>query len=429
MITKLNSLNKNIILFDLLVLLGIQFILFYPVTNEFVIHLLIINLLIFAGLYSFRAFDFQVIRFLQNAFINTLAGTFLGVLLAIAPIFYFQIKIPKVSLIIISITYLLILPLLNNFIGTNYIKSLTAKKYLVIGKEESFGELLKEIKKASLDKVNPVLYINPEPAIFDEVIFNAKKADSVLVADINMKKGIEDSLKKVRQRGMEILYLPELVETSLSRIPLEVIENFKDYYEVIFEKGIHSPSKRLYDIAASLILLMLLSPFLILFSLALFIESGSPIIFKQERVGQNNKLFTIYKLRTLRGEADENNPNAGIEDRVTIVGKVLRKLRLDEFPQLINVLKGEMSLIGPRPEMIHFHQMCMEEVPYYFYRNLAKPGITGWAQDNYKHTTTLEDYKRKTEYDLYYVKNKRLLLDLQITLRTMVTMVGMRGAR
>jgi len=153
-------------------------------------------------------------------------------------------------------------------------------------------------------------------------------------------------------------------------------------------------------------------------------------VFRQERVGKNGKIFIINKFRSLRqAEINPNNPNKDIEKRVLKVGKVIRKFRLDELPQVFNIFKGEMSIVGPRPEMIEFHNLMSSQIPFYNYRLKVNPGITGWAQIHYKHTSTLEDYIKKTEYDLYYVKNRTIFLDIQIMLKTLETMIGMRGAR
>jgi lipopolysaccharide/colanic/teichoic acid biosynthesis glycosyltransferase len=204
------------------------------------------------------------------------------------------------------------------------------------------------------------------------------------------------------------------------------------------------------------------------------IEDGLPIVFRQNRIGYKGKTFKLHKFRSLKNiaegisskcfrggdhesgeefrdasaegsnafnqqqttnnkqqesQSDSHTPNDGIEQRVLKIGKITRKTRLDETLQFWNVLNGTMSIVGSRPEMEEFHKEMKEKIPYYSYRLDTNPGITGWAQINYKHTTTLEDYIKKTEYDLYYVKNRTLLLDIQIMLKTVETMFGMRGAR
>ena len=196
------------------------------------------------------------------------------------------------------------------------------------------------------------------------------------------------------------------------------------------------------------------------------IEDGLPIVFRQNRIGYKGKTFKLHKFRSLKNidekvsskyirggdhesgeefrdfnqqqttnnqqpesQSDSHTPNDDIEQRVLKIGKITRKTRLDETLQFWNVLNGTMSIVGSRPEMEEFHKEMKEKIPYYSYRLDTNPGITGWAQINYKHTTTLEDYRKKTEYDLYYVKNRTLLLDIQIMLKTVETMFGMRGSR
>ncbi|WP_129409312.1 sugar transferase [Marinitoga lauensis] len=166
----------------------------------------------------------------------------------------------------------------------------------------------------------------------------------------------------------------------------------------------------------ALISLILTAPLFLIISILNYIIIGKPIIFKQIRVGKNKKKFLMYKFRTIHN------------DNIHSFGKFLRKTRLDEIPQFINVLIGNMNFIGPRPEMISFHEMCEENIDYYNYRLYVNPGITGWAQVKFKYTTSLEDYKTKTEYDLYYVKNKSFLLDLKILLLTFLAIFKDNGS-
>jgi len=180
--------------------------------------------------------------------------------------------------------------------------------------------------------------------------------------------------------------------------------------------------------------LIITSPLLLFLSIAIPIESGWPLVFKQKRIGLHMNPFTFKKFRSLTNVSEEDlnkleDPNETIGGRVTKIGKFIRKTRLDEIPQFFNVFQGNMSIIGPRPEMENYHNKALKSIPYYSYRYRLKPGITGWAQINYPHTSTMEDYKRKTEYDLYYIKNQSFRLDLEITLKTIETMLGMRGSK
>jgi lipopolysaccharide/colanic/teichoic acid biosynthesis glycosyltransferase len=169
-------------------------------------------------------------------------------------------------------------------------------------------------------------------------------------------------------------------------------------------------------------------------ALAIKLDSPGPVFFKQQRVGRNNNLFTLYKFRSMKaltadGSAELNGPQfTSLNDnRITRVGKILRKFRLDELPQIINVFKGEMALIGPRPERPEFTKQLTEKIPFYPLRHLVKPGFTGWAQVQQSYYDTIDENLIKLEYDLYYVKNRGPLLDLAIILRTVGIVVGMKG--
>lgn len=183
--------------------------------------------------------------------------------------------------------------------------------------------------------------------------------------------------------------------------------------EIQFRK--YDRVKRFLDICFGLILFIAALPIMALLCLIMLLTSGKPIIITQKRIGLSGESFDMYKFRTYTN--GENNK------RVTPIGKILRPLRLDELPQIYNVLKGEMSIVGPRPELEEFHIMAKENIPNYTCRLKVKPGITGWAQINYKYTTTLEEYKIKTAYDLFYVKNHSLILDLKCILKTPFTLL------
>jgi exopolysaccharide biosynthesis polyprenyl glycosylphosphotransferase len=166
-------------------------------------------------------------------------------------------------------------------------------------------------------------------------------------------------------------------------------------------------------------------------ALAIRLDSAGPIFFKQERVGKDDTIFTLWKFRSMQSDAEKDGAVwAGEKDpRITRVGKWIRRLRIDELPQLINVFRGEMSLIGPRPERPEFVKQLEEKIPYYYLRHAVRPGITGWAQVSYRYGASVEDSRFKLEYDLYYVKNMSLLLDLKILLRTIGVVLFGQGAR
>jgi exopolysaccharide biosynthesis polyprenyl glycosylphosphotransferase len=191
-------------------------------------------------------------------------------------------------------------------------------------------------------------------------------------------------------------------------------------------------TKRALDIVAALALLALTGPIMLLIAGAIRLESPGPAIFAQERVGHHRRLFTIYKFRSMRHDAEAHSGPvwAGEEDdRVTSFGRFIRKCRLDELPQVFNVLRGEMSFVGPRPERRYFVDLLGEQISSYQMRHYVQPGITGWAQVQYPYGASIEDAYQKLQYDLYYCKHGSLRFDLLILFKTIEVVLMGRGAR
>jgi sugar transferase (PEP-CTERM system associated) len=189
--------------------------------------------------------------------------------------------------------------------------------------------------------------------------------------------------------------------------------------------------KRYMDIMASLLGLILFSPVGLLVSIAIKIDAPGPIFYRQERVGEDGKIFKLLKFRSMQVDAEKNGPiwAKADDERITRVGRVIRKIRLDEIPQMINVLKGEMSFVGPRPERPFFVGQLKNEIPFYSYRHSVKPGITGWAQIRYRYGASKEDALEKLKYDIYYIKHMSPLLDLMIISKTIKIVLLGKGAR
>jgi exopolysaccharide biosynthesis polyprenyl glycosylphosphotransferase len=206
---------------------------------------------------------------------------------------------------------------------------------------------------------------------------------------------------------------------------------------LIFSEGyqrskLKSMMKRSGDFMLATFMLLILSPLLLVTAALIKIDSRGPIIFSQERVGQNGRRFQINKFRSMVADAEKRTGPVWAsedDDRITRVGRVIRKLRIDEIPQLWNVLKGEMSFVGPRPERAHFIEQLVKQIPYYTYRLSVKPGITGWAQVSYGYGSTIEDAVEKLNYDLFYIKNLTFLFDFLIVFRTVKTVLFGKGAR
>jgi exopolysaccharide biosynthesis polyprenyl glycosylphosphotransferase len=190
--------------------------------------------------------------------------------------------------------------------------------------------------------------------------------------------------------------------------------------------------KRAFDVVMASILLVVAMPVMVVAAIAIFLESGRPIIFRQERVGLGGRSFRLLKFRSMQPDAEKDGVPRWASDsdpRITAVGQLLRRARIDELPQLFNVLRGEMSFVGPRPERPFFVAQLTEQVPFYGARHSVKPGVTGWAQVRYSYGASVEDSVRKLELDLYYVKNHSLLLDLVILVKTVRVVLLGEGAR
>lgn len=240
-------------------------------------------------------------------------------------------------------------------------------------------------------------------------------------------------LLELRLQGVKIEEATALLEKVSGKI--EVDQLYPSW--LIFSEGFRLNStfllaRRLVSILISLALLILVLPLIPLIALAIRLNSPGPVFYRQRRVGQFGRVFYCYKFRTMRAdaEADVGPTWAGDNDpRITPVGRFLRKTRLDELPQLWNVLRGDMGFVGPRPERPEFVEKLAAHIPYYHLRHIIRPGITGWAQINYHYGASIEESKEKLRYDLYYIKNLSLSLDLYIVLQTIKTVVLGRGSR
>ncbi|HZT75617.1 MAG TPA: TIGR03013 family XrtA/PEP-CTERM system glycosyltransferase [Vicinamibacterales bacterium] len=190
--------------------------------------------------------------------------------------------------------------------------------------------------------------------------------------------------------------------------------------------------KRMLDLAMSMILAFLTAPLMMLTALAIRLDSAGPILYSQERVGENGRVFTVYKFRSMRTDAEQ--PGRPVwardkDDRITRVGRFIRKTRLDELPQLWNVMRGDMSFVGPRPERPYFVEQLAGEIPFYMQRHAVKPGLTGWAQVKYEYGSSIEDAMEKLRYDLYYIKHLSVFFDLTIVLDTVKVVLFGKGAK
>lgn len=240
-------------------------------------------------------------------------------------------------------------------------------------------------------------------------------------------------LMECKLRGIEVTDALSFYEREMKKARLELVHPSWILYSDGFKASkTRDFSKRIVDVAISLVLLAVAWPFIVLTALAVALETGRPILYSQERVGANGKVFRIYKFRSMRQDAESGGKAvwaAENDSRITRVGALIRNTRLDELPQIYNVIKGEMSIVGPRPERPEFVEQLKEQVPFYDTRHYVKPGLMGWAQLNYPYGASVEDAWGKLEYDLYYSKNHSFLIDLLIMIQTVEVILLGKGVR
>ncbi|MGW8192432.1 exopolysaccharide biosynthesis polyprenyl glycosylphosphotransferase [Sphingomonas hankookensis] len=238
-------------------------------------------------------------------------------------------------------------------------------------------------------------------------------------------------------RATPVYHFKQVIEQLSGRVEIEHLS--ENTLGSLNPNDVYLKIKSIFDISIASILLVLLLPVMVLTALLVKLDSPGPAIFRQKRMGYRGQPFTIYKMRTMRvnvpgkpasdDEALQSAMTQVSDPRITRFGQFLRRSRLDELPQLLNIVKGEMSLIGPRPEALPLSQWYEAEIPFYHYRHLIKPGVTGWAQINQGHVTDVADVREKLHLDFYYVKNLSFWLDVLICVRTLRTMVSGNGAR
>ena len=242
-----------------------------------------------------------------------------------------------------------------------------------------------------------------------------------------------DELLKCRARGVEVLEMSTFFEREYRQILLESLNPSWMVLGGGFRTDVVSNFvKRQFDLIASLMLLAITWPIMLVTALCIYLESGGPVLFRQERVGKDGRVFNLLKFRSMRNDAERDGEPRWAsknDDRTTRIGRFIRKVRIDELPQVFNVLRGEMSFVGPRPERPYFVDQLSKQIPYYGLRHSAKPGITGWAQVRYPYGATVDDAVEKLQYDLYYVKNHSLFLDLMILIATVEVVLWGKGAR
>ena len=242
-----------------------------------------------------------------------------------------------------------------------------------------------------------------------------------------------DELLECKLRGVRVTDISSYFERERGQVRLDSLNSsWLIFGDGFMQSTMRNITKRLFDIAASGALLLVTFPIMLLTAALIRMTMGAPVFYWQERVGRDGQVFRICKFRSMRNDAESDGQARWAstdDDRTTPVGRVIRKLRIDELPQVFNVFRGEMSFVGPRPERPQFVRELTEQIPFYQIRHSIRPGITGWAQVRYPYGASVEDAKEKLQYDLYYVKNRGLFLDLTILMQTVEVVLWGRGSR
>ncbi len=285
----------------------------------------------------------------------------------------------------------------------------------------------------SVSEVSAWGLLSPEKSLTDIVM--EEQVDEIVVA-LSERRGGSMPLRELldcKLQGVRVVDIATHFEKTLGQIRLDSVSAGWLIFGEGFGQGwVRATVKRIFDIVCALILIVVSLPIMVIAAVFILLESGGPIFYFQERVGLNGRLFNVVKFRSMRTDAEKDGKPrwaTASDDRVTRVGKVIRKLRIDELPQLFSVLGGDMSLVGPRPERPFFVDKLTQEIPYFAVRQSVKPGVTGWAQVRYQYGATVEDAAEKLQYDLYYVKNHTLFLDLVVLFETVGVVLTGKGAQ
>jgi exopolysaccharide biosynthesis polyprenyl glycosylphosphotransferase len=266
-----------------------------------------------------------------------------------------------------------------------------------------------------------------------DVIDKQRITDMIFAISGELKGSLYSAILTAEEHGIEVTTMPMVYEELLGRVPISLVADdwvLRSFVDRAHASGSYELVKRLMDFFGAfigLVLLILLYPII---SLLIIIDDGFPIMFRQARIGENGKEFNLLKFRSMRRDAEKDGvARFAVEndERATRIGKFLRKSHLDELPQFINVLRGDLSLVGPRAERPELVQQLEKEVPFYRARLFVKPGVTGWAQINYQYASNIEETAVKLEHDLYYIMHRSFFLDLSILFRTFGAVLGFRG--
>lgn len=408
-------------------------------------HLAPFTIIFFAWTLMLGASGLYNLRLTKNGkvFIYRLVrAMMINVIIAILVLYLIPWKIePRRNLILIASFATAFIFLWRMFFNILILKTPSAR-VLFVGVNREVDDLIDYLLKNPQLGQRPVALVTSDLSVshqlpgyeigknLSEIIKETKSDTVVILPELEKDKATLSTLFQAITTGVWMTKFPQFYEMLTGKIPISLIEKGWFLENLIgVKKNFYDFFKRLVDVLLSIILgipALVFTPFIIL---AIKFDSSGPIFYRQKRVGQNGQEFWLIKYRSMIKDADNlgGDKGNGRDARHTRAGRFLRKSYLDEFPQIINVLKGEMSLIGPRPERPEYIAELKRDVPFYDIRLMVKPGITGWAQTNMENDASVEDAPEKMQYDLYYIKNRSLALDLLITLKTVGILLRRQG--
>ena len=328
-------------------------------------------------------------------------------------------------------------------------RAMLRQRVLVFG-SGARARMVGKILKSSDPNVDLVgYYASPKEAITEDAAWGLLSAGNKSLTDIVLQEHVDEIVVALSERRGGSMPLRELLDCKLHGV--RVVDTATHFEKTLgqirrdsvsagwlifgdgFEQGmLRTLVKRLFDIVCAALLIVLSLPVMLATALLIVLETGGPVLYRQERVGLNGRLFNVVKFRSMANDAEKDGQPrwaSATDARVTRVGRVIRKLRIDELPQLFSVLGGDMSLVGPRPERPYFVDQLTQELAFYAVRQSVKPGVTGWAQVRYHYGASVEDSGEKLQYDLYYVKNHNLFLDFVVLFETVGVVLMGKGAQ
>lgn len=351
------------------------------------------------------------------------------------------------SLQLIVVLLLSTMLLMRGLINQRQASSLFSPRVLIIGTGRDAAQVYRDLTRPLQRSVEVVGFMRsgggeelevdgrqvlPAQGLLDAV--RALKVNEVIVAVRERRGGVLPirELLDCKLAGVRIVDLSSFFERVQGQVRLDSLRASWLIYGDGFRQGLaRTLVKRVFDVLVAALLLVVALPIMLVTILLIVFEDGAPVFYRQERVGLGGKVFRVIKFRSMRRDAEKDGKPrwaTSNDDRVTRVGRVIRKLRIDELPQLFNVLIGDMSLVGPRPERPYFVDQLAREIPFYNVRHCVKPGVTGWAQVRYQYGASVDDAIEKLQYDLYYVKNHTLILDTLVLFETVRVVLTGEGA-